>query len=102
MTKTKTQARRELAEVYLKDASYPGQSWRSRTRAVLDAAYVYALVLLGEDEADGVEHPVPEVLEEVAAQLGWPAASVTSATTAMWSWYMRTLMAELACSVGTL
>lgn len=76
MTKTKTQARRELAEVFLKDANYPGQSWRSRTRAALDAAYVYALVLLGEDESDGVEHPAPEVLGEVAAQLGWPAASV--------------------------
>lgn len=39
MTKTKTEARRELAKVYLLDADYAGQSWYSRAPAALDAAY---------------------------------------------------------------
>lgn len=79
MTKTKTQARRELAEVYLRDASYAGQSWRSRTQAALDAAYLYALALLGEDKADSFEHPAPGALAAVAEKLAWPTASMASA-----------------------
>lgn len=79
MTKTKTEARRELAKVYLHDAGYAGQSWCSRTQAALDAAYLLALVLLGEQKADIYEHPAPGALVAVAEKLGWSAASVEPA-----------------------
>ena len=77
--KSKTEARRELAAVFLRDASYGGLSLRSRIDAAFDAVYVLALVLIGEEAADGYAHPDPEVLWVVKAQLGESDADLSLA-----------------------
>jgi hypothetical protein len=74
----KSQDRRALAAVYLKDSSYEGSSWRSRADCAVDAVYLYALVVLGAD-ADRYEHPDAKALTDAAAVLGWSAAKMTPA-----------------------
>jgi hypothetical protein len=74
----KSQDRRALAAVYLKDSSYEGSSWRSRADCAVDAVYLYALAVLGTD-ADGYEHPDAKALTDAADRLGWPAAKMKPA-----------------------
>jgi|SRR5450756_603517 len=74
----KSQARRELAAVYMRDSSHEGSSWRSRADCACDAVYLYALAALGES-ADGYEHPDAKALTDAADKLGWPAAKMTPA-----------------------
>ena len=75
----KTQARRELAEVYLREAAYETLSWKSRVDAAFDAVYLLALAVLGEELADTYEHPDSAALIAVAEKLGWPASRVAPA-----------------------
>lgn len=74
----KSQDRRELAALYMRDSSYEGSSWRSRADCAGDAAYLYALAVLGAD-ADGYEHPDAKALTDAAGRLGWPAAKMAPA-----------------------
>ena len=75
----KTQARRELAEVYLREAEHETLSWKGRVDAAFDAVYLLALVHLGNEQANTYEHPDPAALVAVANKLGWPAAMVAPA-----------------------
>ena len=43
----KSQARRAIAAVFLRDSANKGMSWRSRTDCAFDAVYLYALAVLG-------------------------------------------------------
>jgi hypothetical protein len=79
VTKSKTEARRELAKTYLREADQVGLSWHGHSEAAFDAAYLLALVLLGEEQADSYEHPAPAALLAVAKKLGWPTTSVEPA-----------------------
>jgi hypothetical protein len=79
VTRNKTQARRELAKTYLQEAARDDLSWHSRSEAGFDAAYLLALVLLGEEQAEGYEHPDPAALVAVATELGWSTAAVEAA-----------------------
>ena len=74
----KSQARRKLAALYMRDSSYEGSSWRSRADCAVDAVYLHALAVLGPD-ADGYEHPDAKALTDAAERLGWPAAKMTPA-----------------------
>ena len=80
MTATsKTKARRQLADVFMKDAVYEGVSWRRRIDAAFDVVYLYALLLLGEMQADTYEHPDPRALVAVANGLGWSTMHMSPA-----------------------
>lgn len=78
----KSQARRDLAAVYLRDSCYEGLSWRSRADAAVDAVYLYALATLGQKgQADGYEHPDAEALKDAAEKLGLTAVEIAPAVT---------------------
>lgn len=75
----KTQARRELAEVYLCEAAHEKLSWKGRVDAAFDAVYLLALVVLGAEQADTYEHPDPAALIAVAKKLRWPESKAAPA-----------------------
>lgn len=91
----KSQARRELAAVYMRDSSYEGSSWRSRADCAVDAVYLYALAVLGAD-ADGYEHPDAKVLTDAADRLGWPAAKMTPAMVLLGRRYAPVISPQVA------
>lgn len=74
----KSQARRDLAAVYLRDSRYGELSWRSRADAALDAVYLYALAALGA-QADDYEHPDAKALTAAAQKLGLTAVEIAPA-----------------------
>ena len=76
----KSQARRDLAAVYLRDSCYEEMSWRSRADAAVDAVYLYALATLG-GQADGYEHPDANALKDAAEKLGLTAVEIAPAVT---------------------
>lgn len=76
----KSQARRDLAAVHLRDSCYERLSWRSRADAAVDAVYLYALATLGR-QADGYEHPDAKALKDAAEKLGLSAVQIAPAVT---------------------
>lgn len=64
----KSQARRKLANAFMKDALREATPWRSRADLSFEALYLYALSLLDE-HADDYEHPDAQVLNAAAHKL---------------------------------
>jgi hypothetical protein len=74
----KSQGRRTLADSFMRDAQREATPWRSRADLAFEAVYLYALAVLGE-QADGYEHPDPQVLIAAAEKLKLTAGEIESA-----------------------
>jgi hypothetical protein len=65
----KSQGRRKLADLLVKDALREATPWSSRADLAFEALYLYALSLLGE-HADDYAHPDARALNATAKKLG--------------------------------
>lgn len=63
---------RQLAEDFLRDAMRTGTSALSREDLAFEAGYLWALRVLGVEQAKGYQHPDPQALKDAAEKLGWP------------------------------
>ena len=74
----KSQERRKTADTLLKDAQREATPWRSRADLAFEAAYLFALSVLG-DQADNYEHPDARVLTAAAEKLEMTAEQIEPA-----------------------